>query len=120
MIFLNEGEGVGRGVARQHRYDDTRKTALKACDKAGRGGGRHGGMCAFYGAITLSSAHKTRFFLFFHSAIHLEVFVPSHFHHPPSFHRIFSFLSAKTHATTVEEKAQIEDAETTEEGRREK
>ena len=77
-------------------------------------------MCAFYDAITLSSAHKTRFFLFFHSAIHLEVFVPSHFHHPPSFHRIFSFLSAKTHATTVEEKAQIEDAELTEEGRREK
>ena len=72
-------------------------------------------MRAFYGAITLSSAHKTRFFLF-HSAIpsvppsvrpsiHPEVFAPSHFH----LDGIFSFLSAKTHAT--EEKAQIEDAE---------
>ena len=87
---------------RQHRYDDTRKTALKA---ARDGGTRARSLACNYAVIGV----QTRILPFGHS-IHLEVFVPSHFH------RIFSFLSAKTHATG--EKAQIEDAEVKKEGRK--
>ena len=54
---------------RQHRYDDTRKTALKA---ARDGGMRARSLACNYAVIGV----QTRILPFGHS-IHLEVFVPS-------------------------------------------
>ena len=105
----------GRGGARQHRYDDTRKTALKAALARSRDK-QPAAACALStvqlrchrrtkpdSSSSIRPSHPVRPSV--RPSIHPEVFAPSHFH----LDGIFSFLSAKTHAT--EEKAQIEDAE---------
>ena len=108
-MVSREGEGGQRseGGARQHRYDDTRKTALKAAMAAVA--------CALSTTLQLRCHRRTKpdrlfFFIPSNPSIHPKVFVPSHFLRPHSSPHIF--LSKRQNPRDRRKgTTQIEDAE---------